>query len=145
AMEHDEYGISPTGDMVSLASGAPDLDSAITGPPVGVRKWHELSQDERRAFIDSHRLAYLDEQTVNWCPKLGTVLANEEVINGKSERGGHPVYRKSLRQWMLRITAYAERLLNDLATLDWPHSTRTMQTEGIGRSEGAESDCTLVD
>ncbi|MCH2160633.1 MAG: leucine--tRNA ligase [Phycisphaerales bacterium] len=76
-------------------------------------------------------------QTVNWCPKLGTALANEEVIDGRSERGGHPVLRKPLKQWMFRITEYAERLIDDLALIDWPESTRTMQREWIGRSEGA--------
>ena len=83
-------------------------------------------------------LAYQDEVKVNWCPALGTVLANEEVIDGKSERGGHPVKRVPLRQWMLRITAYADRLLAGLADVEWPHSTRMMQEEWIGRSEGAE-------
>ena len=83
-------------------------------------------------------LAYQTEIPVNWCPALGTVLANEEVINGLSERGGHPVERVPLRQWVLRITAYADRLLEGLSGVDWPTSTRTMQQEWIGRSEGAE-------
>ena len=83
-------------------------------------------------------LAYISEVPVNWCPALGTVLANEEVINGKSERGGHHVYRRPLRQWMLKITEYAERLLEDLEELDWPESTKEMQRNWIGRSEGAE-------
>lgn len=83
-------------------------------------------------------LAYIDEVAVNWCPALGTVLANEEVIDGKSERGGHPVVRKPMRQWMLRITAYADRLLEDLDLLDWPESLKDMQRNWIGRSEGAE-------
>ena len=82
-------------------------------------------------------LAYLAEVPVNWCPALGTVLANEEVIDGKSERGGHPVVRVPLRQWMLRITAYAERLIDDLALVDWPESIKRMQREWVGRSEGA--------
>ncbi|MBL9141356.1 MAG: leucine--tRNA ligase, partial [Phycisphaerae bacterium] len=102
------------------------------------RTWAALTQDQRRAYVDSRRLAYLGEQTVNWCPKLGTVLANEEVIGGKSERGGFPVLRLPLRQWMFRITEYADRLLNDLALVQWPESTRTQQAEWIGRSEGAE-------
>lgn len=85
-------------------------------------------------------LAYQDEIPVNWCPALGTVLANEEVIDGKSERGSHPVVRTPLRQWMLRITAYADRLLEDLAEVEWPEGTLTMQREWIGRSEGAEID-----
>ncbi len=83
-------------------------------------------------------LAYMAEVPVNWCPALGTVLANEEVIDGKSERGGHPVYRRPMRQWMLKITAYADRLLEDLEELDWPESTKEMQRNWIGRSEGAE-------
>ncbi|WP_221566470.1 leucine--tRNA ligase [Alkalihalobacillus sp. TS-13] len=83
-------------------------------------------------------LAYVDEVPVNWCPALGTVLANEEVIDGKSERGGHPVIRKPMKQWMLKITAYGDRLLEDLEELDWPESLKEMQRNWIGRSEGAE-------
>ncbi|PWU67515.1 leucine--tRNA ligase [Gracilibacillus dipsosauri] len=83
-------------------------------------------------------LAYIDEVPVNWCPALGTVLANEEVIDGKSERGGHPVERKPMKQWMLKITAYADRLIEDLEELDWPESIKDMQRNWIGRSEGAE-------
>lgn len=85
-----------------------------------------------------HGLAYMDEVAVNWCPALGTVLANEEVIDGKSERGGHPVIRKPMKQWMLKITAYADRLLDDLDELDWSESIKDMQRNWIGRSEGAE-------
>jgi leucyl-tRNA synthetase len=85
-------------------------------------------------------LAYIDEAPVNWCPALGTVLANEEVIDGKSEVGGHPVIKKPMRQWMLKITAFAERLLNDLDLLDWPDSLKEMQRNWIGRSIGAEID-----
>ena len=85
-------------------------------------------------------LAYEDEQPVNWCPELGTVLANEEVIDGKSEVGGYPVVRKPMRQWVLKITEYAERLLNDLDDLDWPESTKEMQRNWIGKSIGAEID-----
>jgi len=92
-----------------------------------------------RAYIDSQRLAYLAEVPVNWCPALGTVLANEEVTNeGRSNRGNHPVFRRPLRQWMLRITKYADRLESDLDTLDWPESIKLMQRNWIGRSEGAE-------
>ncbi|MED1507108.1 leucine--tRNA ligase [Bacillus proteolyticus] len=83
-------------------------------------------------------LAYVDEVPVNWCPALGTVLANEEIIDGKSERGGHPVERRPMRQWMLKITAYGDRLLEDLDELDWPESLKDMQRNWIGRSEGAE-------
>ncbi|GAB4072714.1 leucine--tRNA ligase [Barrientosiimonas marina] len=85
-----------------------------------------------------HGLAYMAEVPVNWCPALGTVLANEEVIDGKSERGDHPVVRKPMKQWMLRITDYADRLLEDLDELDWPESIKDMQRNWIGRSEGAD-------
>jgi leucyl-tRNA synthetase len=89
---------------------------------------------------DEVRLAYVAEVPVNWCPELGTVLANEEVIDGKSEIGGHPVVRRPMRQWMLRITAYAERLINELDGLDWPEGIKLLQRNWIGRSEGAEID-----
>ena len=91
-----------------------------------------------RTLIDSKRLAFVTEAPVWWCEALGTVLANEEVIDGKSEVGGFPVVRKPMRQWMLRITAYAERLLQDLDSIDWSHSLKEMQRNWIGRSEGAE-------
>ena len=96
-----------------------------------------------RQYQDSKRLAYQIEAPVNWCPYLGTVLANEEVVDGKSERGGHPVVRIPLRQWMLRITAYAERLLGDLERVDWSHAIKEMQRNWIGKSEGAEVDFAL--
>jgi leucyl-tRNA synthetase len=91
-------------------------------------------------YRDGHRLAYQSEAPVNWCPALGTVLANEEVIGGVSERGGHPVVRIPLRQWMLRITAYADRLEEELADLAWPESIKKLQRDWIGRSTGAEVD-----
>jgi leucyl-tRNA synthetase len=106
--------------------------------------WNTLDRETKKAIIDSYRLAYLSEQTVNWCPKLGTALANEEVIDGKSERGGFPVHRKPLRQWMFRITAYADRLLDGLTDLDWPTSTKTQQAEWIGKSVGAEIDFPIL-
>jgi len=93
-----------------------------------------------RRYQDQHRLAYQSEAPVNWCPELGTVLSNEEVIGGVSERGGHPVFRLPLRQWMLRITAYADRLENDLDKVDWPDSIKALQRNWIGRSTGAEVD-----
>ncbi len=96
-----------------------------------------LSEQDKQKFIDENRLAYEAEVPVNWCPELGTVLANEEVIGGLSERGGHPVIRKPMRQWMLRITKYAERLLEDLALVDWPKSIKKLQQDWIGKSIGA--------
>jgi leucyl-tRNA synthetase len=99
-----------------------------------------LSDSERQRCIDDRRLAYMASATVNWCQALGTVLANEEVVGGVSERGGHPVIRRPMRQWMLRITKYAERLLEDLADVDWPESIKKLQTDWIGKSIGAEVD-----
>ncbi|MCU0784273.1 MAG: leucine--tRNA ligase, partial [Verrucomicrobia bacterium] len=102
-------------------------------------------ESARRAWRDSKRLAYVSEQAVWWCEQLGTVLANEEVVDGKSEVGGFPVVRKPMRQWMLRITAYAEKLLADLDTIDWSGSLKEMQRNWIGRSEGAEVDFKIAD
>ena len=99
-----------------------------------------VGEEAVRRYQDAHRLAYQSEAPVNWCPALGTVLANEEVVGGVSERGGHPVVRMPLRQWMLRITAYADRLEKDLETLDWSDSIKALQRNWIGRSTGAEVD-----
>jgi leucyl-tRNA synthetase len=101
-------------------------------------------ESKRRAYRDSRRLAYVTEAPVWWCEQLGTVLANEEVVDGQSEVGGFPVVRKPMRQWMLRITAYAERLLQDLELIDWSHSLKEMQRNWIGRSEGAEVDFAIA-
>jgi len=120
----------PVADLVAdLEAGRRDADG---------RAWADLDDEERREFLGGRRLAYIAEVPVNWCPALGTVLANEEVTkDGRSDRGNHPVYRRPLRQWMLRITAYADRLLDDLDLVDWPASTKMMQRNWIGRSEGA--------
>ncbi|HEV8062004.1 MAG TPA: class I tRNA ligase family protein, partial [Gemmataceae bacterium] len=101
-------------------------------------------EDSVRLYRDSKRLAYQAEVPVNWCAFLGTVLANEEVVDGKSERGGHPVVRMPLRQWLLRITAYGDRLLEDLEPLDWSESIKKMQRDWIGRSDGAEVDFAIA-
>ncbi|MAR65041.1 MAG: leucine--tRNA ligase [Flammeovirgaceae bacterium] len=97
-----------------------------------------LSANEKIEYIDSKRLAYIDEIDVNWCEELGTVLSNEEVIGGVSERGGFPVIRRPMRQWVMRITDFSERLLEDLDTLDWPDSIKLSQKNWIGKSTGAE-------
>ncbi len=103
------------------------------------RAWSTLSSTEQHAIIDEYRLAYLSEAPVNWCPGLGTILANEEVTaEGRSDIGNYPVFRKNMRQWMMRITAYADRLLEDLDHLEWPDAIKLMQRNWIGRSEGAE-------
>ncbi len=104
------------------------------------RDWSTLSAGERADVIDDHRLVYRADSMVNWCPGLGTVLANEEVTSdGRSDRGNFPVFRKRLRQWMMRITAYSDRLLDDLDVLDWPDQVKTMQRNWIGRSTGASA------
>ncbi len=126
----------PVEDLVA------ELDAGTRQPDEGTnpsgRPWPELPEVERRRVVDAHRLAYLHEALVNWCPGLGTVLANEEVTaDGRSERGNFPVFRRPLRQWMLRITAYADRLVEDLDALDWPESVKQLQRNWIGRSEGA--------
>lgn len=121
----------PISELISeFDSGARTLDDG--------RSWKELTAGERADVIDNHRLVYRADSMVNWCPGLGTVLANEEVTSdGRSDRGNFPVFRKRLRQWMMRITAYADRLLDDLEVLDWPEKIKTMQRNWIGRSTGA--------
>ncbi|MEU1589446.1 leucine--tRNA ligase [Micromonospora sp. NPDC005710] len=105
------------------------------------RAWAELSVAERRQVVDDHRLAYVSQAPVNWCPGLGTVLANEEVTaDGRSDRGNFPVFKRNLKQWMMRITAYGDRLLDDLDSLDWPEPIKLMQRNWIGRSTGAHVD-----
>lgn len=106
-------------------------------PAFTAADWNGYTEEKQQQVLLSYRLAYLAEATVNWCPGLGTVLANEEVKDGFSERGGYPVEKKSMRQWFLRITAYADRLLNDLEKIDWPEPVKEMQRNWIGRSEGA--------
>ncbi|HET6968535.1 MAG TPA: leucine--tRNA ligase [Ornithinibacter sp.] len=102
------------------------------------REWDDLSDVERAGILDGQRLAYTSEAPVNWCPGLGTVLSNEEVTNdGRSERGNFPVFKRNLRQWMMRITAYADRLADDLDRVDWPEKVKIMQRNWIGRSHGA--------
>ena len=105
------------------------------------RPWSSLTAAERADVIDAHRLAYVADAPVNWCPGLGTVVANEEVTaDGRSDRGNFPVFKRNMRQWMMRITAYADRLLDDLDRLDWTDSLKTMQRNWIGRSTGARVD-----
>ena len=103
----------------------------------GEKRWNEMSDEERQDYLMNFRLAYLADIPVNWCPELGTVLANDEVVNGLSVRGGYPVERKLMRQWSLRITAYAQRLVDGLEEVDWTDSLKEIQRNWIGRSEGA--------
>ena len=116
--------------VAEFESGARTLDDG--------RAWAELSAAERADVVDDYRLVYHADSMVNWCPGLGTVLANEEVTaDGRSDRGNFPVFRKRLRQWMMRITAYSDRLLDDLELLEWPDKVKAMQRNWIGRSTGA--------
>ncbi len=101
------------------------------------QKWNSYSKQQQQQILAKYRLTFLSETEVNWCPALGTVLANDEIVNGLSERGGHPVVRKKMKQWSMRITAYAQRLLDGLNTIDWPQPLKDSQINWIGRSEGA--------
>jgi leucyl-tRNA synthetase len=108
-------------------------------------EWNRMSRKEQQEILLDYRLAYLGHTMVNWCPALGTVLANDEVVNGVSERGGHPVEQKIMQQWCLRVSAYAQRLLDGLDTVDWTESLKETQRNWIGRSEGAEMKFYLAD
>ncbi|QWW20386.1 leucine--tRNA ligase [Schaalia sp. 19OD2882] len=126
-----------TGAARPVAELREKLEAGTIAVPDG-RNWADLDQVERAKVVDSFRLAYVSQAPVNWCPGLGTVLANEEVTSeGRSERGNYPVFKRNLSQWMMRITAYGQRLANDLDTIDWPEKVRAMQRNWIGRSEGA--------
>jgi leucyl-tRNA synthetase len=128
-----------------IAELVAELDADVRHPGAGTnpfgKPWSELTELQRRQVVDNHRLVYRAEAVVNWCPALGTVLADEEVTaEGRSERGNFPVFRKPLAQWMMRITAYAGRLVRDLELIDWPDNVRTMQRNWIGKSTGAHID-----
>lgn len=138
------YDPEATTDGESSVGAARPISTLIDQFAAGVRptpdgrSWAELTSAERETILQDYRLAYVSESPVNWCPGLGTVLANEEVTaDGLSERGNFPVYTRRLRQWNMRITAYADRLIDDLDSLDWPSAVRSMQTNWIGRSMGA--------
>jgi leucyl-tRNA synthetase len=118
-----------------------ELEEKFIAEGVDGTAWADLTPKQQQEALDEHRLVYRSNSTVNWCPGLGTVLANEEVTaEGRSERGNFPVFRKRLSQWMMRITAYSDRLIDDLADLDWPEKVKSMQRNWIGRSRGAEVD-----
>jgi len=124
--------------MIFENEGNADVDAACEETPIfNAAEWSAKSEKEQSDVLLNYRLAYLSESMVNWCPALGTVLANDEVINGLSERGGHPVERKLMLQWSLRISAYAERLLQGLEEIDWTDSLKEMQRNWIGKSTGA--------
>jgi leucyl-tRNA synthetase len=121
------------------ASGTEGLDVACSEElHFTAEEWKSKSEKEQQEILMNYRIAYLGETMVNWCPALGTVLANDEVVDGVSERGGHPVVQKKMRQWCLRVSAYAQRLLDGLETVDWTDSLKETQRNWIGRSEGTE-------
>jgi leucyl-tRNA synthetase len=127
--------------IAALIAGFESGDRPTPGAP-----WAEMTAADRRQLVDDHRLAYVSQAPVNWCPGLGTVLANEEVTpDGRSERGNYPVFQRNLKQWMMRITAYGDRLVDDLDTLDWPDPVKLMQRNWIGRSKGAHVDFVAED
>ena len=113
-------------------------------PTFTAEQWRAFSSEQQQQILLKYRLTYLAETEVNWCPALGTVLANDEIVNGVSERGGHPVIRKKMTQWSMRITAYAERLLQGLDTIDWSESIKESQRNWIGKSVGASIDFVLA-
>ncbi len=125
-------------------SGTSDIHAAC-GEQLNfsAEEWNSYPEKKKSDVLFNYRLAYLSEAWVNWCPALGTVLANDEVKDGVSERGGYPVERKLMPQWSLRMTAYADRLLNDLDTIDWSESMKEAQRNWIGRSEGCSLDLKL--
>ena len=114
-------------------------------PTFTAAQWHAFSSEQQQQILLKYRLTYLAETEVNWCPALGTVLANDEIVNGVSERGGHPVIRKKMTQWSMRITAYAERLLQGLDTIDWSESIKESQRNWIGKSVGASINFALAE
>ncbi|MEV7972243.1 leucine--tRNA ligase [Cellulomonas sp. NPDC089187] len=136
---YDEDAVRPDGGRGAARPVSTLVEAYENGRPLpDGGSWAELDEVARRKVIDSQRLAYVSETPVNWCPGLGTVLANEEVTSeGRSERGNFPVFQRTLRQWNMRITAYADRLADDLALIDWPEKVSAMQRNWIGRSEGA--------
>ncbi len=130
----------PIADLVKRfeSQGTEGLDAACSTPlSFTAEEWKAKSEKEQQEILMNYRLAYLADTMVNWCPELGTVLANDEVADGLSVRGGHPVVRKTMKQWLLRITAYAERLLEGLETIDWSESIKEVQRNWIGKSMGA--------
>jgi leucyl-tRNA synthetase len=128
----DEQRARPIGELVA------ELEAGTRATPDG-QLWSELTAAERADLVDAHRLAYVSDAPVNWAPGLGTVVANEEVTSdGRSDRGNFPVFKRNMRQWMMRITAYADRLIDDLDLLEWSDAIKTMQRNWIGRSHGAD-------
>ena len=134
---HGSWCDPSTGRARRIEELIDEFESGTRATPTGA-SWSSLSSGEKHDIVDSYRLAYLSDAPVNWCPGLGTILANEEVTaEGRSDIGNYPVFKRNMRQWVMRITAYADRLISDLDRLDWPEPIKMMQRNWIGRSEGA--------
>lgn len=138
----------PIDELIEVfkTSGTAGLDIACSEElTFSAEEWNAKTEKEQQEILMNYRVAYLGETMVNWCPELGTVLANDEVVDGVSERGGYPVVQKKMRQWCLRVSAYAQRLLDGLDTVDWTDSLKETQRNWIGRSEGAEMNFKVKD
>ena len=134
---HGSWCDPSTGRARRIEELVDEFEAGVRVTPTG-QSWSSLSAGEKHDIVDSYRLAYLSDAPVNWCPGLGTILANEEVTaEGRSDIGNYPVFKRNMRQWVMRITAYADRLISDLDRLDWPEPIKLMQRNWIGRSEGA--------
>ncbi|MCX6516395.1 MAG: class I tRNA ligase family protein, partial [Actinobacteria bacterium] len=134
---HGSWCDPSTGRARRIEELVDEFEAGVRATPTGA-SWSSLSAGEKHDIVDSYRLAYLSDAPVNWCPGLGTILANEEVTaEGRSDIGNYPVFKRNMRQWVMRITAYADRLISDLDRLDWPEPIKLMQRNWIGRSEGA--------
>ncbi|MGB5928092.1 MAG: class I tRNA ligase family protein, partial [Cyclobacteriaceae bacterium] len=147
--DNRENKARPVSELISLLEneGNDSLDAACDEdtPLFSAGEWADFTEKQKADILLKYRLTYLSEAVVNWCPALGTVLANDEVKDGASERGGHPVERKKMLQWSMRITAYSQRLLDGLDKIDWPEPMKEIQRNWIGRSEGAEVDFGVED
>jgi len=134
---HGSWCDPSTGRARRIEELVDEFETGVRATPTGA-SWSSLSSGEKHDVVDSYRLVYLSDAPVNWCPGLGTILANEEVTaEGRSDIGNYPVFKRNMRQWVMRITAYADRLISDLDRLDWPEPIKMMQRNWIGRSEGA--------
>ena len=138
---NDSHKARPISELTEAfsAHGSEGLNAACSGElHFTADEWNAMTEKQQQEVLMNYRIAYLGETMVNWCPQLGTVLANDEVVDGVSERGGYPVVQKKMRQWCLRVSAYAQRLLDGLETVDWTDSLKETQRNWIGRSEGTE-------
>ena len=146
--DNDQQRALPIANLAQQLAeeGTEGLNAACTDElNITPEQWNSMDEQQKQAVLMNYRIAYLGETMVNWCAELGTVLANDEVVDGLSVRGGYPVVQKKMRQWCLRVSAYAQRLLDGLDKLDWTDSLKETQRNWIGRSEGAEVEFAVKD